>query len=64
MVTPPCKSCSDRNTFCHTSCEKYKAYRQNKDIENEKHRKEQTLFYALQNTEIERSRKIKRRPRR
>jgi len=26
-VKPPCKDCPERNELCHATCEKYKAYR-------------------------------------
>ena len=43
-----------------TSPCRYKAYRHNKDRENEKRRREQDLFYALEYAEVERAKKMKK----
>lgn len=59
-MTSPCKDCADRNTFCHSSCDKYNAYREKKDRDNEKRRRENDLMYALDHAEIERAKKMKK----
>lgn len=34
MVQPPCKDCPDRQVGCHAKCEKYIAFRREKDEQN------------------------------
>ena len=46
MMLSPCKNCEDRSVFCHTSCDKYKAYREAKDREN-------SVFWAKRKTEAD-----------
>lgn len=38
MRTPPCKGCCDRETGCHTKCERYAEWRRYMDDENAKKR--------------------------
>jgi hypothetical protein len=64
MISAPCKNCEDRSVFCHTFCERYKAFRDAKDRENEKLQKDRQVDYNLNATEVERGLKLKRRPRR
>ena len=64
MITSPCKNCPNRKAFCHHECDFYKSFREDKDKENEKIRKDRQLYNALESTEVERSRKLKRRSRR
>ena len=60
-MTSPCHNCSDRNAFCHTSCERYKVFREAKDRENEKKKKISWLENSLDNNEVERTRRMKKR---
>lgn len=34
MSEPPCKDCGERSETCHSTCEKYKAFRQCRDEYN------------------------------
>lgn len=42
VMEPPCKWCEDRQAACHSTCERYKAYRQRVD-EVKKRRAEEHL---------------------
>lgn len=39
MVVVPCMNCSDRHINCHSTCEKYNDYKEDKEVENKAIRK-------------------------
>lgn len=39
MTNPPCKGCTERHPACHDNCEGYKAWKANREAENEHLRK-------------------------
>ena len=63
MIQSPCKNCSDRHIKCHSSCEKWLAYR--KEFEAEKARivKEKSIYLNILEAEIERKTKEKKKKR-
>lgn len=43
-VTAPCKGCTDRSVTCHSSCERYKQYKQELENAKTEERKEAELY--------------------
>ena len=53
----PCLNCTDRKVGCHSTCEKYKSYREYKDEENKKIKQSKQIYsdlYAIKNTKFKR----------
>lgn len=46
MNKAPCKDCPDRRVGCHSTCEKYLAFRKERDELNEKTYKQKEVEYA------------------
>lgn len=40
MINAPCKDCIERHISCHSSCEKYKKFKEDKEIENKRRQKD------------------------
>jgi hypothetical protein len=56
-----CKDCTDRHINCHSTCERYKAWREELDKRNEKIREVKNRENDIRNYEVEFCRKNKRR---
>lgn len=52
----PCKNCKDRHELCHSTCEKYRTYRENLDAIAEARRLENQLWYQPHKSKVRRSR--------
>ena len=59
-MTAPCKDCPDRVLGCHSSCDKYKAFREERDRELEQ-RKLQAMGRTLDSKWFQKRCKIKQR---
>lgn len=46
MNKAPCKDCPDRQVGCHSTCEKYLAFRKERNELNEKTYKQKEVEYA------------------
>ena len=57
---PPCLECVVRHPYCHGSCDLFAEYRQALDHYNEIHQTERERERRLDDYEIERTRKARR----
>lgn len=49
MIVPPCKGCLDRTIECHSSCDEYKCYKEEKKAEKKLIREKkyiESYFYS------------------
>ena len=56
----PCYGCERRNAHCHSSCEDYKAFKQEREKELEvirKHNEEERMFFDVQRRSIMRNKR-------
>jgi hypothetical protein len=58
MNTVPCRGCTDREYLCHSSCQKYLAFKDFKDKVRQRMQKENDLNHAVVES-IERLHKAK-----
>ena len=61
MTTPPCKDCPDRKIGCHAKCEKYIAFRRERDEYNRKHTVEVEVLGSMNRRIAETNRKANKR---
>ena len=47
MMTPPCKSCTDRHIGCHGQCSKYLEFRADCDKANENRRRYNSAHFTV-----------------
>lgn len=59
MAECKCKNCGERHINCHSTCESYKSFRKEQDVQNEKIRKSKEREAALDDIEIRRARRVK-----
>jgi len=55
MSMCPCKNCEDRHKLCHSTCEKYRTYRERLDAIAKKRRLESQLSYQPHKSKRRRS---------
>ena len=60
-IPSPCMGCEERHIKCHGSCDKYKAFQEAKDAEYKKMTSAYAAEYGIDDYEIQRVRKIKKR---
>jgi hypothetical protein len=60
-MRPPCKDCPDRHIGCHSKCEKYLAFRRERDAYNEKHAMEVAILGSMNKRIADTNRKANKR---
>lgn len=59
VMEPPCKGCEDRQAACHSTCERYKAYRARVDEVKKRRAEEHLADDDLRALDARRSKRVR-----